>query len=101
MKYLKYFLILLFIPFVVLAEECDISKITIKSISFNSKSKNVEELGEPVYKNRNVSLNVKMHDVGDYIVYDLVIKNDNKEDYMINEDSFIISNHAAGRQCQV
>ena len=88
MKYLKYFLILLFIPFVVLAEECDISKITIKSISFNSKSKNVEELGEPVYRNRNVSLNVKMHDVGDYIVYDLVIKNDNKEDYMINEDSF-------------
>ena len=35
MKYLKYFLILLFIPFIVLAEECDVSNITITSMKPN------------------------------------------------------------------
>ena len=88
MKYLKYFLILLFIPFIVLAEECDISKITITSIEQSKINGNTEEISEPTIKNRNINFNLKMYDVNDSITYDLVIKNDSEENYMIDEDTF-------------
>ena len=88
MKYLKYLFILLFIPFIVLAEECDISKITITSIEQNSIKGSTEVISEPTIKNRNINLDLKMYDVGDSITYDLVIKNYSEEDYMIDEDTF-------------
>ena len=88
MKHLKYYLILLFIPFIVLAEECDISKITISSMEQSSIEGNTEIISEPTFKDRNIKLNIKMYEVGDSITYDLVIKNDSEEDYMIDEDTF-------------
>ena len=88
MKHLKYFLILLFIPFIVLAEECDISKITITSIEQSEINGNTEEISEPTFKDRNFNLNLKMYDVDDSITYDLVIKNDSEENYMIDENTF-------------
>jgi len=89
MKYLKYFLfLLLIIPFMVLAEECDITKITITSIEQNSVEGNTEVITEPTFKDRNINLNLKMFDVGDSITYDMTIKNDSEEDYMIDEDTF-------------
>ena len=88
MKYLKYFLILLLIPFIVLAEECDVSKITITSIEQSEISGNTEEISEPTIKNRNINFNLKMYDVNDSVTYDMVIKNDSEEDYMIDEDTF-------------
>jgi len=89
MKYLKYFLfLLLIIPFMVLAEECDKSKITITSMEQNNINGNTEELSTPTYKDRNIKLNLKMYDFGDSITYDMTIKNDSKEDYMIDEDTF-------------
>ena len=89
MKYLKYFLfLLLIIPFMVLAEECDITKITITSMEQNSVEGNTEVITEPTFKDRNINLNLKMFDVGDSITYDMTIKNDSEEDYMIDEDTF-------------
>ena len=88
MKYLRFLLVLLLIPFIVLAEECDISKITITSMEQNNINGNTEELSTPTYKDRNIKLNLKMYDVGDSITYDLTIKNDSDEDYMIDENTF-------------
>ena len=88
MKYIKYLLILLLIPFIVLAEECDISKITITSMEQNSIEGNTEVISEPTFKDRSISLNLKMYEVGDSITYDITIKNDSNEDYMIDEDTF-------------
>ena len=89
MKYLKYFLfLLLIIPFMVLAEECDITKITITSMEQNSVEGNTEVITEPTFKDRNINLNLKMFDVGDSITYDMSIKNDSNEDYMIDENTF-------------
>ena len=88
MKYVKYLLILLLIPFIVFAEDCDVSKITITSMEQNSIEGNTEVISEPTFRDRNINLNLKMYDVGDSITYDMTIKNDSDEDYMIDEDTF-------------
>ena len=88
MKYLKFLLIILFIPFIVLAEECDVSKITITSLSQSGIEGHTEVIDDPSFKDRNIKLNLKMYDVGDSITYDMTIKNDSDEDYMIDEDTF-------------
>jgi len=88
MKYLRFFLILFLIPFMVLAEECDISKITITSMKPNKIEGNTEVISDPTFEDRTIKLNLKMFDVGDSITYDMSIKNDSEEDYMIDEDTF-------------
>ena len=88
MKYLKYFFILLLIPFLVLAEECDISKITVTSMEQKAIAGYTEVKGEPTFQDRNINLNLKMYEVGDSITYDMTIKNDSEENYMIDEDTF-------------
>ena len=88
MKYIKYFIILLLVPFIVLAEECDISKITITSMEQSGIEGNTEVISNPTYQDRNINLNLKMYEVGDSITYDMTIKNDSEEDYMIDEDTF-------------
>ena len=88
MKYLKYLFIILFIPFIVLAEECDISKITIISIEQKGINGSAEELDDPEANDREIKLNLKMYEVGDSISYDMTINNASEEDYMIDEDTF-------------
>ena len=88
MKYIEYFLVLLLIPFIVLAEECDISKITIPSIEQKSIEGNTVEVDKPKFQDKDINLNLKMFEIGDSISYDVTIKNDSEEDYMIDEDSF-------------
>ena len=79
---------LFFIPYIVNAETCDISKITITSMEQKSIEGNTEEVEDPTFKDRNINFNLKMYEVGDSITYDMTIKNDSKEDYMIDEDTF-------------
>ena len=88
MKYLRIFLILLLIPFIVLAEECDVSNIAITSMKPNKIEGNTEVISDPTFEDRTINLNLKMYDVNDSITYDMTIKNDSKEDYMIDEDTF-------------
>ncbi len=87
MKYIEYFLVLLLIPFIVLAEECDVSKITITSLEQASIEGNTEVVEEPTFQDRSINLNLKMYDVGDSITYNMTIKNDSNEDYVIDEGS--------------
>jgi len=88
MKYLKYLLIILLVPFIVLAEECDVSNITITSMEQNSIEGNTEVISDPTFEDRTINLDLKMYEVGDSISYDMTIKNDSEEDYMIDEDTF-------------
>jgi len=88
MQYLRYLLILLIVPFIVLAEECDVSNITITSMKSNKIEGNTEVISDPTFEDRTIKLNLKMYDVGDSISYDMIIKNDSEEDYMIDEDTF-------------
>jgi len=88
MKYLRIFIIILLIPFIVLAEECDVSNITITSMKPNKIEGNTEVISDPTFEDRTINLDLKMYEVGDSISYDMTIKNDSEEDYMIDEDTF-------------
>ena len=79
MKYLQYLFVILFIPFIVLAEECDISKITITAIEQSSIEGNTEEKNTPTIQDKNINLDIKMYEIGDSITYDLTINNASEE----------------------
>ena len=89
MKYYKILLIILFFfPFITMAEECDMSKITITSVAQKSIEGNTKVISEPTFKDRNINLDLKMYEVGDSVTYDMIIKNESEEDYMIDENTF-------------
>ncbi len=88
---LQILLFLMFIPFVVNAETCDTDKITISSITVESKSDNVEELDEATASGKNINFNLSMTNLGDNIEYKIVVKNDSNKDYLLDKNSFNIS----------
>lgn len=81
-------LLVMFIPFYVNAETCDTDKISISSITVDSKSDSVEELDEAIANGKNINLNLSMSEVGDNIEYKIVVKNDSNEDYELDKNSF-------------
>ena len=87
---LSLILIVLFIPFYVVAETCDTDKLSISSITVEEKSSNVEEIDEASANGKNINLNLSMSDVGDSIKYKVIVKNDSNEDYELNKSSFNI-----------
>lgn len=82
-------LCILFIPFIVKAEVCDIDKISISSIDINNKTDTVNEVVEAISKGRNIILNLNMSAVGDNIEYKFVVKNDSNEDYELDKNSLV------------
>ena len=89
MKSIKYLLIfLLFIPFIVLAEDCDIDNISIESIELESINGGTLEVEEPVINDKNINLNLKMFNKDDSITYKLIINNNGNDDFYVDEDSF-------------
>ena len=82
---------LIFIPFLVDAETCDTDKITIENLTVERKTDNVEELSEATSSNKNINLNLSMNEVGDYIEYKFVVKNDSKEDYELDKNNLNIN----------
>ena len=87
------FLILMFIPLYVNAETCDTNKIIISSITVEEESNNVEELSEATVDGKIINLNLSMKEVGDNITYKIVVKNDSKEDYELDENSFNLNSN--------
>ena len=85
------FFSMLIIPFITNAEECSNDSVKIQSISIKDKSEYVEELSDTTFKDNKLNLDLKMYDVGDYIEYELKVKNDSNEDYYLNKDSLDIN----------
>ncbi len=78
---------LFLINYSVFAEECKTNNIGIESINVKEKSKYTEELANPTLENNKLKLNLKMYDVGDYINYEIKIKNNSNEVYYFDENS--------------
>lgn len=95
MKKISYFLLLivLFIPLVVNAEECDNDKVSISSITLENKSGNVEELNDANISNNSINLDLNMSNIGDNIKYRIIIKNDSNNDYLLNKKSVKVSSN--------
>ena len=79
---------ILFLPFITNAKNCDDSKITIIAMEKNDIEGNLEEVHEPTFSGKHINLNLKMYEVGDSISYDMSIKNDSNENYMLDDNSF-------------
>ena len=81
---------IIFVPFVVKAEKCDDDRISINSISIKNKSDNVKELEDAKANGKNVYLSLSMSDIGDDIVYEIVVKNDADVDYDLDNGNFVL-----------
>ena len=84
-------IIILFIPCIVNAAECDTSKVYIESIGIENSTGDVVELEEATAKDKTVNLNLQMSTKDDVILYKVVLKNDSSEDYEINKNSININ----------
>ena len=85
----RYFMILLLIvfliPFVVFADTCDTSKVTIDSIEIDDKTDSVVEYEAAVVEGNKIKLNIGMESLGDNIIYKMVIRNGAEEDFELDE----------------
>ena len=90
----KYLLLIaiLFIPFVVNAEECDTSKVYIDSIIVD-KNNNVEEVEPATANGKNINLKLSMESVGDNIKYKITIKNESNDDYILDKNSIDLTSN--------
>lgn len=90
---MKKFLIILLVllPIIVSAEDCNDNNITIESIKVENKSENVKEINSATVDGKNINLDLSMSDVGDSIKYRILVKNDSNDDYELNKKSFNIS----------
>ncbi len=80
-------LVVILIPLFVNAESCDPSSITIGSIELTNKHGNAEELNQASIDGKKVNLDLKLFDVGDYVEYELKVKNTSDEDFYFDENS--------------
>lgn len=86
-KIITIIILLLLMPLFVFAEEqCSDDAVVIKSIVQDS-ALDVEELTNASFEGNNINLDLKMLEVGNYIEYKLVIKNNASDDYYIDENS--------------
>ena len=90
MKRFFILIIVIFIPFVVYAEECGTNSIVIESVDLLGKTENVEEVSPVSFQNNKLNMDLKMFDVGDYIEYKLLLKNTSNDDYYFDKKSLNI-----------
>ena len=91
MKKVIIFIILLFIPFIVKAESCDVDKISIKSITLVEKTDNVVEVSDASVSGKKINLDLSMVEVGDNIQYTVVVKNESDEDYELDKNGLLMN----------
>lgn len=82
MKYYKY-LLLLILSFVFIPNVSAAEKVSIKSVSVDSKSDICDVVNEPIINDLSIKFDVKFYATGDYIKYKVVINNPTSEDYDI------------------
>ncbi len=89
-------LFVLFMPFIVNAESCNSSSITIDSIELGNISGNAEELSDASVDGKKINLDLKLYDLGDSIEYVLSLKNHSNEDFYFDEESLKLNTDYIG-----
>ena len=73
-------------PIMVFGATCE-EQIIVKSIELSEKEEKVEETEEPSINHNTLNINAEMHKVGDYIKYQVVLKNVSDKNYNFEEKS--------------
>ena len=90
MKKIISLVILLLLPILVFAKECDSDSIKILSMEKGNITGLAEEgSGGSTFDGKDINLNVILHEVGDSITYNLEIQNDSDEDVMLDIEDFL------------
>ncbi len=85
-KYLL-LLLILFIPFMVNAEdETNEEELTIEKIEFVEKTDDAEIIEESTFEGKKINLNIRFNNINDYIKYKITLKNNTDKDYDINSE---------------
>ena len=88
MKKIMLYIFLLFMPFLVFAEDaCREDDIKIESIVLDSTNGNIEQTIEPSNDNNQINLGLKAKDINDNIIYKIVIKNTSNHNYIFDKNS--------------
>ena len=80
-------ILLIIIPIYAQAETCDLSSIKLESIELNKTEGNAKELSIASISDKKIKLDIKLYDPGDYLEYNLLLKNTSNEDYYFDENS--------------
>ena len=92
MKYkLSSYLIILFVllmPFIVRAEVCSSSYITVDSIKLENVNGSAEELNDASVSGKQINLDLQLYDPGDFLEYSFIVKNGSDSDIYLDEESF-------------
>lgn len=79
--------LVMFLPIVVNAKNCESKGIIIESIELKNTIGNAEELSDASIKENKINLDLKLYDPGDSIEYNLKVKNTSKDDLFFDENS--------------
>ena len=82
------FLLILLLPFMINAKECEKNSIKLESILLKEKTDYEEEKSPAKAKNNTINIDLKMYEPGDFVEYKLKVKNTSNEDFYFDK-SFI------------
>ena len=77
-------LIVFFSPFIVKAEECSLDNISIEKIDILNKSENAIQKVEPIIDGNKLLFDIKLDEVGSFVEYKMIIKNDSESDFRLD-----------------
>ena len=80
-KYLL-LLLLLFIPFMVKAKD----GLTVENLEYVEKSELAEVIEDATFQDLSISINLRFHNLNDYVKYKITIKNDTDKDYDLDSE---------------
>ena len=81
MRRILFFLVMLLLPVVVLAEN-----VSIKSVELVEKGEYVEEKSQPIFNGLSIGFDLKFDTLGDKAKYKVIIKNEENENYFLDFD---------------
>lgn len=84
-------LLIMFLPIMVKAEECNLEDISITSIKVEKKTDSVEEVSAATANGREINLNLNMSELGANIQYKMVVKNNSSNDYELDKKTFSVN----------
>ena len=79
--------LILFIPFIVKAETCCLSCVSVDSVELESVNGSAEELSDVSVDGKQINLDLQLYDPGDFLEYSLIVKNDSDSDIYLDEES--------------
>ena len=86
-----FLLFVLFIPSIVIAEECDNDRVFIDSITMVEKSDSVVVNDEPSINGMDINIDNTIAKVGDSIIYNISVKNESDVNYYLKKSDFNVT----------